>query len=164
METEIGKSSAGQDRLSKAKDRIDTRTAEMGEGNVAAPKEDDVNTDEKATGQEELHKSEEDVAEMFMSEADDDVDASGQVSNQATEDGWAETRRGFKRRTDGAADADDSDGEKFGRFERSRTVSMGTDEPTPEEIDEAMGMVDSMKIVDRKIVAAAVFGDDITDV
>ena len=31
METEIGKSSAGQDRLSKAKDRIDTKTAEMGE-------------------------------------------------------------------------------------------------------------------------------------
>ena len=41
---------------------------------------------------------------------------------------------------------------------------MGIDEPTPEEIDEAMGMVDSMDIVDRKIVAAAILGVDITDV
>ena len=136
----------------------------MGEGKVSTPKEDDVNIGKDAPGQGELHKSEEDVAELFMSEAEDDVDASGQVSNQATEDGWAETRRGSKRRTEVAADGDDSDGEKFGRFGRSRTVSMGTDEPTPEEIDEAMAMVDSMNIVDRKIVASAILGVDITEI
>ena len=41
---------------------------------------------------------------------------------------------------------------------------MGIDEPTPEEIDEAMAMVDSMNIGDRKIVASAILGVDIIEV
>ena len=40
---------------------------------------------------------------------------------------------------------------------------MGIDEPTPEEIDEHMAMIDSMDIVDRKIVASAILGVDITE-
>ena len=58
--------------------------------------------------------------------------------------------------------------EEFGRFEKSRAVSYDGDEnPDPVEVDEVdeaeqMQMLQSMDAVDRKVVASAVLGVDIT--
>jgi hypothetical protein len=55
--------------------------------------------------------------------------------------------------------------EKFGRFERSRTVSLDTDAATADMAVEAqMQDLDSMEIVYRKIIAATILGVDITEV
>jgi hypothetical protein len=58
--------------------------------------------------------------------------------------------------------------EKFGRFERSRTVSMESDDnddAVATAVFEAeMDDLDSMELVDRKIIAATILGVDITEV
>ena len=61
--------------------------------------------------------------------------------------------------------------EKFGRFERSRTVSMETDVNTAnmatgqdDDFEAQMQNLDSMELVDRKIIAATILGVDITEV
>ena len=70
------------------------------------------------------------------------------------------------------ANDDFDEEEKFGRFERSRTVSLDTDaatadmavEPEDPEFEAQMQDLDSMEIVDRKIIAATILGVDITEV
>jgi hypothetical protein len=58
-------------------------------------------------------------------------------------------------------------GEKFGRLEKSQTVSMESDTPQPPDDDDfeaQMQDLDSMELVDRKIIAATILGVDITEV
>ena len=165
LELEMAKSSSGQERLDRAKDRLDARTAEIGQPDVATSENNGVQ------GQGEM--AEEDIAEMFM-----DGPESGEDASHPTEEGRRpETQEfhmgtpvssrghGSKRKFNSPADGDHSDEEKFGRFERSRTVSCESDtELNPDEIDEAMAGVDSMDLIDRKILSAAILGVDITEV
>ena len=62
--------------------------------------------------------------------------------------------------------------EKFGRFERSRTVSFDTGaasadmrvDPEDPDFEAHMQDLDSVEIVDRTIIAATILGVDITEV
>ena len=73
-----------------------------------------------------------------------------------------------KRRNDNT-DLDDE--KEFGRFERSRAVSLETDAATADmavdpdnDFEAQMQDLDSMELVDRKIIAATILGVDITAV
>ena len=69
------------------------------------------------------------------------------------------------------ANAEFNDEEKFGRFERSRTVSLDTDAATADmavdpnnDFEAQIQDLDGMELVDRKIIAATILGVDITEV
>ena len=66
-----------------------------------------------------------------------------------------------KRRND---NEDLEDQGKFGRFERSRAVSMESAPADDDDFEAHMQDIDGMELVDRKIIAATMLGVDITEV
>ena len=161
MELELTKADNGKHRFGKAKDRLDTRTAEIGqqileetteavqpEGEIQPPTPRGSGIDghqfsQSRMGNEEA--DEDDVANIF-----------GNFEEGMDEDQLlAQAPAGQKRRND----TPQNDSGKHLR-PRSPRVSYQSDGPPP-SIDERM--LDSSNTANRRIMAAAIMGVDITD-
>ena len=163
MELELAKTDEGQDRLGKAKDRLDTRTAEIGQqileeaaeavqhaGELQPPTPRGSGIDgnqfsQSGMGSEEA--TEDDIADLLRN-FDEDIEEDDESLPQAP--------GGQKRRNE----APQNDPGKHLR-PRSPTVSYQSEGP-PSTIDEQL--LDSLNTVDRRIMAATLMGVDITEV
>ena len=163
MELELANTDEGQDRLGKAKDRLDTRTAEIGqqileenaeamqpEGELQPPTPRGSGIDGNQFSQSGMVNEEangDDIADLFgdFDEAMEEEDAS-----------LPQAPGGQTMRNEGPQ----NDPGKHLR-PRSPTVSYQSDGPQS-TIDEQM--LDSLNSVDRRIIAASLMGVDITEV
>ena len=175
MEAELQKSERGKDRLGKAKDRLDAKTAEMMEEMIDGPsrpketRHPEANAPADDQPQGENHDSQqEDV--IFEDDAEADVNDAKMRgrSSRGTQEvyiGTPDRPRKDKRR--GEPDEMDDDDHKQRRFDDDQAMSIpGSPDDQPEfkhqKIDD--DMLDSMDEVDRKILAASILGVDITEV
>ena len=159
METELGKTSEGQERLGRAKDRLDIRVAEIGQAEI------DKESGEQGNNQEPQQED--------INENSNDPDGAGGVEpmvqgspmpstpreGPAAEHFDLSPRSFFKRRAEDD-DVEDDSQDKRPR-PRSPTVSYRTDADSNIMND---GGLDGLGKIDRKILSAAILDVDITEV
>ena len=157
METELSKTSEGQERLGRAKDRLDVRVAEIGQAEIDKGTKFDAGHEvDQGTAQEQKMENENDVADLFGN-FDDDQEPSGEGA--ATEHFDMSPRSSFER-TGGEDEMEDDSTDKRLR-PRSPTVSYRTDEDSDIMDDGGLNGLDE---IDRKILSAAILNVDITEV
>ena len=106
METELSKTSEGQERLGRAKDGLDIRVAEIGQAEIDKETKVDVEHEvDQGIAPEQKMGNEDDLAELLRN-FDDDPEPSGEGAD--TENFDMSPRSSFKRRNDDDDMEDDS--------------------------------------------------------
>ena len=158
-EDELGKTSEGQDRLERAKDRLDTRMAEIGQAKLdrAAdePREDQI------PGRKDVEGSTEEAEENT---AMDQNDISPSIPRNAPEPERFDiaSREATPKRRIGEDDMEEDSHKKRPR-PRSPTISYRTDaESVGSNMDDRA--IDMLNDTDKKILSAPIMGVDITEI
>ena len=158
METALSKTSDGQERLGRAKDRLDVRVAEIGQAEIDKETEDNVEPVTETAAKEQKTEDEEDVAELFQT-IDGDFDDAPELQRGTQRYDMSPRASMAKRRSDND-DMDDDATDKRLR-PRSPTVSYRSDQDSGFMDD---GNLNGLDEIDRKILSAAILNVDITEV
>jgi hypothetical protein len=153
MEGELTKTSEGQNRLDRAKDRLDTKVAEIGQAELDKQAE----VDEEHVPDQNI-ENEDDVAELFGNFDDaPEVERGPQRFDLSP-------RGSIPKRREENDDMEDDSTDKRLR-PRSPTVSYKTDDASVGsnvDMDECdIGMLNE---IDRKILSSSIMGVDITEI
>ena len=153
MEGELTKTSEGQSRLDRAKDRLDTKVAEIGQAELDKQAEGD-----KEHVPDQNVENEDDVAELFGN-----FDDTPEVQRGPQRFDLSPRGSIPKRRTENDDMEDDSTDKRL--RPRSPTVSYKTDDASVGsniDMDECdIGMLNE---IDRKIFSSSIMGVDITEI
>ena len=153
MEGELTKTSEGQDRLDRAKDRLDTKVAEIGQAELDKQAE----VDEEHVPDQNV-ENEDDVAELFG-----DFDDAPELQRGPQRFDLSPRGSIPKRRAENDDMEDDSTDKRL--RPRSPTVSYKTDDASVgsnADMDECdIGMLNE---IDRKILSSSIMGVDITEI
>ena len=174
IEMELSKTDQGKDRLDRTKDRLDTKTAELVENMMDGPTVDkevrlgtEIPTvsfyDEMQSGQGEIATEQEDDA-MDAHDFEDGPATGSESRPREIFIGTPPVQRPKRR-----GDNDDMIDDEF-KIRRMNTPEGEALSPTMDDGDDSdpVGlsgtMLDSLDVIDRKILASAILGIDITEV